>query len=700
MKTTNYQYQTPEALISFIAQENFKSTSYLFIQIFTGVCEVLFIENLLKLLTNHLPQAKIIGATTDGEIIQGKILEKQTVISFSDFNHTIITTYLTDFIENSYQTGIALMQQMENVKQAKLLITFSQGLTINGEEYVKGIQNQAPSLPIAGGLASDNAQFIATYVFTEKGIVKKGAVGALFFGKTLFINRYFNFSWEPIGQELTITKSIKNRVYTIDNMTAERIYTKYLGSQISNLLPATGIEFPLVIQKKGLTIARAVLNKYEDGSLLFAGNIAEGEKVRFAYGNVDAILEQAPICSTHISQAPVESIFIYSCMARKRLLSKDIEIELQPLSDLAPTIGFFTNGEFFHNQGQENELLNQTMTIVTLSESSTIQFPQLTSKIKPSIDKSLTVSALSHLISVTSTELHNLNEKLEFRVQQKTAQLSLLNKQLENRIEQKSLEIKAQYEKLHETEKQLIKNEKFASLGTLVAGIAHEINTPIGLSLTGITYLKDELKGLKKAHETEQMTEDLFQEFLYHSAKMMQSIHTSLDKTVILVKSFKQIAVDQSSDEYRTFNLAQYIDEILLSLHNMTRFIKHNMIVDIDKKIVLKSKPGALSQVITNLITNSLTHAFDESIENPEMIIKATQSNQILTLIFSDNGIGMNKEVKRQIFDPFFTTKRGSGGSGLGMNIIYNIITQSFKGTIEIESSLGKGAQFCIKIPI
>jgi len=699
MKTENYQYINDKELIDFISKENFSDTSSLFIQVFTGVCEEKFISALITLLQKELPNSKILGSTTDGEIIDAKVTQRETVLSFSEFESTTVETFITDFVEDSFQTGLALIHQMNNLDEAKLLITFSQGLNINGEEYVQAINESAPQLPIAGGLASDNAKFVATYVFTEKGVIKEGAVGALFFGDSLFVNRHFNFSWEPIGRELIVTKSEKNRVYTIDNIAAIEVYTKYLGHRISDSLPATGIEFPLIIHKGKLVVARAVLSRHHDGSLSFAGNIAEGEKVQFAYGNIDSILEYAPVCSTHLSKSPVESIFIYSCMARKRLLGKDIELELAPLNDLAPIAGFFTNGEFFHNKGHGNELLNQTMTMVALSESPFINPPKISCVSLEADDSSYTVSALSHLISVTSSELQELNDKLESRVKEKTAQLRAMNDSLSDRLSIKSQKLEKQYEELHETQTRLIENEKFVSLGTLVAGVSHEINTPVGLSLTGITYLKNELKELKKSYESGSMTESQFNTYINDSTTMMQSIHTNLDKAASLVKSFKQVAVDQSSDEVREFNLHEYIDEILISLHNVTRFTKHKIVVDIDINISLKSKPGAISQIITNLVVNSFTHAFEDKEYEGTIKIEASRDIKELTLLFRDDGIGMSDEIKRQLFDPFFTTKRGSGGSGLGMNIIYNIVTHSLGGSIDVESSVGNGTCYKIKIP-
>ena len=171
----------------------------------------------------------------------------------------------------------------------KLAITFSDGLNTNGQEYVKAFQDYDNKLVIAGGLAGDNAQFKNAYVFTEEGLHKSGAVLAAFYNKNLVVSSDYNFNWESIGKMLKVTDSKDNVVYTIDNLPAAQVYRNYLGDDIYKRLPATGIEFPLIIKRDGIEIARAILGKNDDDSLVFAGNIEKGEIVQFGFGNVLAI---------------------------------------------------------------------------------------------------------------------------------------------------------------------------------------------------------------------------------------------------------------------------------------------------------------------------------------------------------------------------------------------------------------------------
>ena len=266
-------------------------------------------------------------------------------------------------------------------------------------------------------------------------------------------------------------------------------------------------------------------------------------------------------------------------------------------------------------------------------------------------------------------------------------QLAKLNKELEEKI----VEIK-------ESEAKLVESEKMASLGGMVAGVAHEINTPVGMALTGITYLFEEGEKLEKLFFDGSLSEEDFKSYLETNKTLNQSIQNNLTKAAELVKSFKQVAVDQSSDEDREFNLKEYMEEILLSLHNEIKKTKHKVVLDIDSNIRLNSNPGAFSQIFTNFIMNSMIHGF-ENIDEGEMKISASVDGENLKVVYQDNGKGLNEEQKQKIFDPFFTTKRGKGGSGLGMNIVYNLVKGKLDGDIKVESEEGKGIKFVISLP-
>lgn len=276
---------------------------------------------------------------------------------------------------------------------------------------------------------------------------------------------------------------------------------------------------------------------------------------------------------------------------------------------------------------------------------------------------------------------------LDKKVYYKTKELTQTNQRLEKSIED-----------LKDAQKQLVESEKMAALGGLVAGVSHEINTPVGMALTGITHILDEKKIISQKYQKGEMTEEDFDEFMFMSQDLGKSIELNLHRAANLVRSFKQVAVDQSSEEMRVFKIKEYLKEILTSLHNKIKSSGHRIELDIEDDFEIKNYPGAFSQIITNLIMNSLVHGYDKK-ENGNIVISISKSDDILVINYKDDGKGIPLDHLHKIYEPFFTTNREQGGSGLGMNIVYNIVTQQLKGDIICESTPGKGVNFKITFP-
>ena len=196
------------------------------------------------------------------------------------------------------------------------------------------------------------------------------------------------------------------------------------------------------------------------------------------------------------------------------------------------------------------------------------------------------------------------------------------------------------------------------------------------------------------------MSEKEFLEYLEDSKLSIDSINKNLIRAVNLIKSFKQIAVDQISEELREFNLKEYLDEILLSIHSKIKMTKIKIEVNIDKNIAINSYAGIFSQIFTNLIINSIIHGFNNGVDIGTIKISANLENNDLTIYYEDDGKGLDEVTKNKIFDPFYTTNRVKGGSGLGMNIVYNLVVKKLKGTIFLENKKEKGVLFVIKCKI
>jgi C4-dicarboxylate-specific signal transduction histidine kinase len=283
--------------------------------------------------------------------------------------------------------------------------------------------------------------------------------------------------------------------------------------------------------------------------------------------------------------------------------------------------------------------------------------------------------------------LEKLNEELETRVTQRTEALDRSNQELSSSL----TELKAAQE-------QLVHAEKMAALGGLVAGVAHEINTPLGIGVTAASYLEQETRKLGVELEEKRLTAESLHRFRQSALESCQLILRNLMRADKLVKSFKQVAVDQSSEQKRRIDLASYLAEIMSSLHPTLKRTQHVVEIHCPEGMELETYPGALYQIIVNLVMNSLTHAFANR-NDGHIMIRAQRSGDFFLVNYRDDGSGMTEEVRRKIFEPFFTTRRGEGGSGLGMHIVWNLATQVLQGSIQVESAPGHGTAFELKFP-
>jgi two-component system, NtrC family, sensor kinase len=245
----------------------------------------------------------------------------------------------------------------------------------------------------------------------------------------------------------------------------------------------------------------------------------------------------------------------------------------------------------------------------------------------------------------------------------------------------------------------LLQAEKMASLGELVAGISHEVNTPIGVCITAVTHLETEGKELKRLFSSDELKKTDFNKYIASFIETLALLHANLQRASELISGFKQIAIDRSTQEKRVFNLKEYIGDIIISLKPKYKKTGYSIELRCPDNIQIASYPGAFSQVITNLIMNSFIHGFEDKSEG-SILLDIFQANDYYMIRYSDNGKGIKSDIINKIFDPFFTTKRGKGGTGLGLNIVHNIVLQTLKGTIRCESIENQGTTFLITIPI
>jgi len=252
---------------------------------------------------------------------------------------------------------------------------------------------------------------------------------------------------------------------------------------------------------------------------------------------------------------------------------------------------------------------------------------------------------------------------------------------------------------LQKTQTDLIQAEKLASLGQLVAGVAHEINTPLGIALTTSTLIGDEARRFGDAAATGKLQRSVLERFVERMREGTELLFANLSRAADLVHSFKQVAADQASGERRQFNMDGWLQDLLTSLRPILRKTKHEILIECPPGVVVDSYPGALGQVLTNLLTNAVTHAYQES-QKGKLSIRVSEPRQdTVRIVFSDDGKGIPQDHLHKVFDPFFTTGRSAGSTGLGLHIVYNLVTSRLQGHINLYSKVGRGTRFTIDIP-
>jgi signal transduction histidine kinase len=295
----------------------------------------------------------------------------------------------------------------------------------------------------------------------------------------------------------------------------------------------------------------------------------------------------------------------------------------------------------------------------------------------------------------------NARERDEAEAISRTYQTHLerITNELEERVKERTIALQESINQLESAQSQLIESEKMSALGNLVAGVAHEVNTPLGISITAASIFKNEIKTIQEQLQENKLTKSALNDFIETIAEADDILMKNLDRAALLIKNFKKISVDQSSEDIRDFELNAYMQEILTTFKSELRHRPISLEIKYkDKEIAMHSYPGAIAQIIINMLQNALVHAFDDD-QKGKISIETQKHEDKVSIIFSDDGKGLDMSVAEKIFEPFITTKRNEGGTGLGLNITYNLVTQQLGGTIRIDSEHKKGTSFIIELP-
>ncbi len=318
----------------------------------------------------------------------------------------------------------------------------------------------------------------------------------------------------------------------------------------------------------------------------------------------------------------------------------------------------------------------------------------------------VSTSQLSEEIVVLYETFNEMLSKMEQReLQREVAEeearkyqthLEVLAEDLEERVSKRTQDLQESMKTLQEAQIQLVESEKMAALGNLVGGVAHEVNTPLGNAITSLSILTDTAKRLQEQLEEDRLKRSDLEKSLKLLSDTSIMIYSNVHRAADLIRSFKKISIDQISEERRIFKLKRYSYEIFTTFKAALK--RSNVVweIEMEHEASIYGYPGIYGQILANLIQNSLVHAF-EGVDEKKIILKIEVVDDIVSLSFKDNGVGIAPEIIDMVFEPFVTTKRNQGGSGLGLNIVYNLVTQKLHGTLKVISKPDEGSEFLIR---
>ena len=602
MKTFLYTFNNNN-LNNLIPYKKFKDEKNILVQIFCGHkgSTLQLISSAIK---ENIPQAICIGTTTDGEISNKRISTLKTIIAISVFKHTHIKGHFLEEV-GSTDTGFKIAKTLKT-NNTKLIITFTDGIYTNAEDYLKGIELFDKHLMVCGGMAGDNGVFKKTHVCLGDKMISKGVVAVSLNSDILEVKNAHKFDWLPIGIEHRIDKVVGNRIYEIGGMSAKAFYVKYLGDSFAPT------EYPLIVKRKGINIARAVLTTYDDGSLGCAGNLYEGDMVHLGFANAEMLMQNPIEYLEHINTFKAETIFIYSCMARRRYMPNLIKIETEPFARIATTAGFFTYAEFYHNN-DHNELLNQTLTLVALTENQNIE--------------TMNVSPLKRKMGLNQSAFMNTTKSLTSLIQQSTK-------------DYKEQSFKLQEEKNYS--QHLLKSQK-----QFLRHAVHETNTPLSVIMSNIELFEME-NGKNK--------------YLKNIEVAMKNIFSIYDDLSYLVKK------DQIEYKKHPIDLVDYIRARSDFFEEVANKNNSNFIFTAQNpSMFIYFNETKLQRIIDNNLTNAIKYSY----ENEDIKLTLTEEKNTYTFLVSSYSRQIIHPEK--IFEEYYREEKSQEGFGLGLNLVKRI---------------------------
>ena len=403
MRSINHTFENNTALLSWLKNEfDPSSKKKSLVQIFDGTLNQESVREVSCIIKGCLENSVIIGSSSCGEISDGVLQKGTMLISVTEFEKTRVDSFFS-IESDSYAAGKNLALSLIG-KDTKCIILFVGGMHYNPDRVLEGFNaHGGDAVILTGGVAGDNFLFKTPYVIHEAEVLLKGLVAVSLSGAELNCFTDYNFGWDGVGKSMTVTRSEGNCVYELDGEPVVSVYARYLGREVVKRLPESMLEFPLIFRKNSLKVARAVVSISKDGGVNFSGDIEEGTSVRFGMEDEDRVISATADIYVRASFKPLESVFMFSCVARKSFFDNHLEMEYEALADMAPQAGFLTYGEF-SNVDNKNHFFNITNVLLGLSESNIVKNTLKTTLLHP-VHHRRSKGAIKHLMDITTREL-------------------------------------------------------------------------------------------------------------------------------------------------------------------------------------------------------------------------------------------------------------------------------------------------------
>ena len=653
MKQVNYKISSIANLCKILQSKEIDSFSNFqsqLVQVYSAKNDSKWYLSIGNEIRKVFPLSVIIGASSVGEICDGKMFTDSTVIIFSFFENSLLNIFSYECKLGSEEAiGEALVKDVETLNSdVKGMLLLSTPVTCDAGKLFNSITASNLSYPVFGGGAGDYENKRKTLVFDGTHCYEQGVISVVFSGKSLCIEPFTYLGWQPLSKEITITEIGEMSVKSLDGKPAFSVYEKYLGIKADDNFFQNSLEFPFLIYRNGQIIARTPFFVNEkDGSIQMVGDVQVGEKFRIGYGNPQMILAESVHIQKKMQDFNPEAIFLYTCICRRFLLQQDANLETVPFNNIAPTAGFYTFGEFCSN-GTFNSLLNSSMVAVGIREGANgkeIEHDEskLTKNYKPKLDPytnkhSRILSRLLYFISVTTKELEEQNQLLKSLNEQKNEFLGIA---------------------------------------------AHDLRNPIGI-IQGFSELLEE------------SIDDEYKDYTKVITKMSSKMLNLLDDLLDISK-IEAGKLDLKKDEidYKAFVTQNVRMNEFLARSKGIKIVSDlgvsEIIVSIDKE--------KIDQVLNNLVGNAIKYSYPDSTITVK-VFKAL--NQIVTQVI-DNGQGIPEKEIDGLFYPFKQTSvrptSGEASHGLGLAIVKKII-EGHNGHVDVTSEFGKGSVFSFFLPI